>query len=300
LISIVIGIYNSRHTPALAGVLESVQRQTIDKEIILCETRNFHSKSIDKFCRQFRNMRYVFTRSSEKGENRGLARNRAAKSAEGDYLYFTDPDIFLHEPSYLSSVLEVAKRTSIPCLVQPRMCRLVSGITEFIKSFRMHNPIKFDFRDNCFYRFSKNGFSPVEEFRKYFEFQPYACTRERYAKFLEVDLKYTYEFFWRPFFHWGGFFCSKDLFERIGGYSVNYHGWGCEDTDLLWKLRCKSKYIPLYRRTPGIYVLHIEHPTTYDISSYSINLGMLKTRKRNGIDSAIQSDLLEYSNIARN
>lgn len=296
MISIIIAIYNYKYISNILTTMASLNQQDTEFEVIISDNSKTATQQIRDVCNRSNNTKYIFTPISRRGGNLGLARNKATKMSSGDYLCFLDADIVVYNKRHFSQLMHIAENKMNCVLIQPRMYRLVKNINAFRKDFQNRNEIDYNFGDNCLYKYSKGRFDALRELETEFEGQPYVCSEHEYKLTKELDLSRTEELFWKPRFHWGGIFCRKDYFEHVGGYSVKYHNWGCEDSDFISKLQSTYQVIRMYEKLPNLPILHLEHPRRYNNSDLKSNTRIFNNRK-NKIETAIKEDIEEYKKL---
>ena len=95
---------------------------------------------------------------------------------------------------------------------------------------------------------------------------------------------------WRPPpYHWGGILVERKLFDNVGGYCTRYSGWGCEDDDLIAKLKGRIPVLRAWRGARGLACLHFEHSRARAVT-LPANQAILAQRLADGIDAMIAED----------
>jgi hypothetical protein len=210
----------------------------------------------------------------------GLLRNAAAAAATGDWLYLSDADVRPISPGFLD---RAARRAGDGAFAQPWMWRLASdqpGLSDEALAWLRERSD----RRQCLLR--GNGRNGV----------PAACRGERMewdgdslmvvppTRAAEAELR------WRSVFHWGGLLVRRDTFNDVGGYSADYVGWGCEDDDLLVKLRSRVPVTVGWRADTSLRCLHFEHGRPYDTEAWHANQATLARRVAAGAVAMIAAD----------
>ncbi|NHJ13500.1 MAG: glycosyltransferase [Candidatus Thorarchaeota archaeon] len=297
MISVIIPLSNYPFSGNLECIIGHLVSQDVQVEVLISDSSAEPSSDIKDLCGAFKECHYTYSKTDTSMINLGQCRNRAAKVAKGQFLYFTDADVVLYERQYLSKLHRLSEGHPRTTLVQPKMHRLLTNIEEFLGACSASRLISFKFNPaQCLYGFGDNRFLDIEEKRKLFEGRPYVCSEASYEPWESEDLRLKEELLWKPFLHWGGVFCEASFFYKVGGYCMKYFNWGCEDEDLIWKLRSLGSITYLYDEAPELAVLHLEHPRQYR-TSLEINTRLLEKRMQEGIEAAIVSDVIEYKRL---
>jgi len=292
MISVII-VSHPKYVDRLGAVIESILRSTEkDIEIMICtddamRVENYLNKKV----------KVIEIKSNRFKNNLGFYRNIALKYSEGEYLYFTDADIIIYNQNYLTFLKRISKENGDSIVVWPNMYRLDEGVEQFCEDFNTGKKLKlsFDYK-HCMYGYKSGNFYKILELRAEFDGVPHVCKPLDYNNFKKMKSKEFEELVWRPTIHWGGIFCRKDYFENIGGFSLEYFNWGCEDDDLIWKLSKMYNVIYLFKESPNLAVLHLEHPRKY-WTYYKENMRIFARRKHKGVNSAISDDRKKYESI---
>ncbi len=216
--------------------------------------------------------------------------NIAADHARGDWLYLTDADVVPLGRDYLRRALTSAG-SARRFLTQPRMLRL-TGPSPSGSPSQWEPPAGQDAM--CFVRRGADGAlvrHPGESVFVWTDLDgqlwvdpPPDLVTSRPDEFLR-----------RPALHWGSVLVARKTFEGVGGYSEQYSGWGCEDEDLLDKLRVRAAMLKAWQEFPELLCVHFEHPWAGDTPEYAANRLILKQRRRAGAEAMIEEDLARRS-----
>jgi len=226
--------------------------------------------------------------------NPGNVRNRAIALAKGEFIYTNDADVVFLEPDYLTRAIKVAERTPTTALYRPFMRRLPQGqyeeferritsqgIEEAIASLDKSQdyvatvdckPIKLRvFEKESVYPKTFTAFE--EDFQAYIK-DPANQGRE--------------PIFWNENRHCGANLFRREDFLEVGGYSEEFVNWGCEDSDLQWKL---SEAYNLEFFPANLEVLHLDHSKCYFSSEmWKRNEAISERRVKEGLAKAIEID----------
>ena len=95
---------------------------------------------------------------------------------------------------------------------------------------------------------------------------------------------------WSEDLHCGGNLFRKEHFYQVGRYCENFVNWGCEDSDLQWKMTAYYD-LQFFPKTEKFEVLHLDHSKDYFSSSmWNLNEEICAKRKTAGVDCAIKKD----------
>lgn len=309
-LGIVIAIFNYENLSNLKAVLNSIDQQNIDNITVVSDYSKSKSKKIEKICKDSTNTKYLFNKSHSNEGNLSLAKNYGAKFLDTKYIYFTDADIIFHDNKYFEKILKINKSQSKPVLARPRMHRIYEDKMEFKKDFIV-NKNKIDYTslsNGSVFKYDSysKSFKKLETTKTKINGNEYTCSRKRLEKL--KSLKDSNELIWKATFHAGALFCEKKLFDKVGGFSQIYSRWGCEDDDILHKLKSINEVTILNKKYPDLKVLHIDHELPYK-KTLEENKRKKKKRKnsfidnllgRNKIKKAIAKDRKNYKNLKLN
>jgi hypothetical protein len=211
----------------------------------------------------------------------GRLRNIAARAATAPLLYLSDADIVPISPRYLAvagDLLDGGRRV----VVQPWLYRLLAG-PDWRTVSRWTPPAG----KACFVTSDADGvLTPVPGER----FVRADKGLVRLPRGLERESD-PWEQRILSHFHWGGVLLERRQFEAVGGYCAEYDSWGCEDDDLLVKLRGRFATVEAWRTGTAASCLHFEHPRPYGGPALTPNMTILDRRKAMGADAMIEADL---------
>ncbi len=245
-ISLIISTYNS---PApLKACLKSVLRQKrMPFEVIIADDGSTDSTIdiIQEFRRQapFR-VEHVWQQNE--GFRLATIRNKAIAKAKGDYIVQIDGDIVLH-PFFIADHHAIARRGHFVC---GSRVLILQNLTEKI----LTDP---DIEINPW----TNGIANRKNALR-------SPLLSKAMKLISSRLRYRgcNMAFWR-----------SDLL-AVNGYDECYHGWGCEDHDLVARLMNHRIY-PLQARHIAI-CYHLWHPSSRTEDSFQRNNKQLETTRK--------------------
>lgn len=289
-VSLIYIIYQMQVSHDIIYVLKNAIAQTAKPEIILCEQNFVATEWLKDFC-EASGIIYIYLpepmKKSQRG-NMGLLKNTCVKRVTSDYICFSDTDIIFLNENYLGTLMQYMISSSHPILVRPPMLRLYEGKQLLFDSIdrngnfdiRIYNP-----ENHCAVQF--NG-EQIE-----------ACGKEKYKFFNNLPhfTRTCKPEIWQLTYHSGGIFVKTSTLLNVGGYGMEYFGWGLDDIDLQWKLNEAVGARAVSECVPGMSVLHFEHPSRYDEILYQKNRTVFEQRRTQGLDAVIEKDVLKYGKL---
>lgn len=253
-------------------------------------------------------VKYVFTyhKPSEtlSDFNPGLVRNLGVKISSGEFLYTNDADVLLLNPNFLATLRDAVIANPNLALYRPPMrrlpidcfdefCRRVKsdGVDKAIKSLNLNQPFLAITDDRL--RELKVVTRQRNEYEK--TFTAFMGDFQRYLA--DVSLKGSEPLIWAEDRYAGGNFLRRKLFYDVGGYCERFVNWGCEDSDLQWKLGQRYN-LQLFPKEQRFEVVHMDHTRGYfSREMWQRNEVICAERKAKGVQGAIDEDL---SGVFRN
>jgi glycosyltransferase involved in cell wall biosynthesis len=299
-ISVIVPIYGSFDPRRAILSLESVLNQNgVDLEVIVSEQGE---ESVMRDLLPAPAI-HIFTYHKPSPElsdfNPGRIRNIAAKRATGDFMYTNDADIIFLNEYFLRDAIKLINLHPPTTFKRPPLRRLPAD--------------NFD----AFWK-QAHSISIGAATRNLDLHQEYLATVDGVARNLKVVQKKTPEYtktfttgmdnfmrytsdktlkgkepmIWTENVHCGGNLIPKFLFFEIGGYCEQFINWGCEDSDLQWKVGAMSK-MDFFPKEDRFTVIHLDHPKNYFSGDmWARNERICSMRKERGIHSAIEDDCL--------
>lgn len=289
------GEHRARHV--LRAVTESWLAQEIPCEVLVVTAGHIPVTVADAVDDQ-RRVRVV--RADPTARAPGLLRNLGAELASAPLLYLSDADIAPLGRGYLTRAVSLAGKGA---LAQPWMHRLTNGPLP-LAAVECRPPEE-EFR--CFVAAAPDGVlhgRPGEEILWKVPSSgavrgktPRArLPRERGLGCGRPPEETTggpesSQVWWAPY-HWGSMLLTQDLFHAVGGYCLQYEGWGGEDADLLVKVAARAPLIRGWQTDPSWRCLHFEHPAPYlGTPEQQANNARYNARLAAGPESMIAQDL---------
>ena len=243
-------------------------------------------------------VKYTFGYHKQKPDlsdfNPGNVRNEAIALAEGEFIYTNDADIVFLDSCYLAKAIQEIKKDPARAFYRPLMRRLPTdefkefkklardlGIEKTIASLSLSQKyiatlngrqrrIRVSEKDSVYHK----TFTALEE-----DFQKYVGDEKN---------KGREPVFWNENRHCGGNLFRKEHFLAVGGYSEDFINWGCEDSDLQWKL---SEIYNLQFFPEDFEVMHFDHPKGYfSPEMWKRNEEISRERIRAGLEEVIKRD----------
>lgn len=297
-VSVIIPFYGYFDERRVFLTIDSIKTQkNIDLEIILSE-----QGATPKLEGKLESVKYIFRRHKSSPAlsdfRPGLTRNLAAELSTGEFLYTNDADIVFLNPRYLESLIELLNENKQLVLYRPPMRRLLlENFEEFrqrVISLGITNAIgSLDFSQQYLATTDgkKSELKVVTRQRKEYE-KTFTASMENFRKYINDPLlKGKEPLIWSENLHCGGTFMRKEQFDLVGGYCEEFINWGCEDSDLQWKLgKCFNLQKVPYQ--PEFEVLHLDHPKNYFSGEmWAKNERLSEERKKQGIVCCALHDL---------
>lgn len=284
-ISVVYIIYNMKVSKDIVFVLDSAKRQTAEPEILICEQNPEKTAWLEEYCHDT-NICYFWEETKINVGNMGLLKNRCILSVKTRYIYFSDTDIIFLQPDYLEKLERYMELSGQTILVRAPMKRLIRGKEDLFKALDLNSPIRIENSLNRCFVYFVDGKIVGAEYERY-----------KYINNLpHVQLEATGD--WQLAYHSGGVAADTKRIRDVGGYSMDYYGWGMDDIDLQWKLNETFGARAIDDCVSGLSVLHIEHPSRCEEKRYQLNRTVFKDRVNRGLMNAIKEDIEKYEELS--
>jgi len=250
------------------------------------------------------NLRYIYKPNEEDIGNSfrpGKVRNLGAKLAKGQFIYTNDADIIFKNQNYLSSLIKRLESNPDMAFHRPKMRRMpLECFDEFLRRINEVGIRKTIDSLNYQQDFLATTDEIVRKLKvvkriRNGEEKIVTTSLENFQRYIsDSSLKGQEPTIWSHDVHCGGTFMRKSQFETVGGYCEEFRTWGCEDSDLQWKLaQCFDlQFIP---GEPQFEVLHMDHPKKYFSSDMlKSNNSIQENRRILGISEIIKRDKEVY------
>lgn len=263
-------------------VLELTKKQSAHPEVIVCEQNPVETEWLSNYCRS-NDIKYHWEpdHDSNRG-NMGLLKNIGISNVTSQYVYFSDTDILLIQSDYLERIVNFFESSNQQILVRPPMLRLIGGKDDLLLSSntpQIDNPLR-----QCFVKY-ENGLLV-------------AAGNEKYKYINNLPHVQYNSNSWQLVYHSGGIAVKLKLLLEVGGYCMDYYGWGLDDIDLQWKLNETFGARALNECIDNTYVLHIEHPSRCNDELYAQNREKFNVRRTEGLKESIQKDVINYDKLS--
>ena len=296
-ISIILSFYGNFCSERARCAINSILRQNLhDIELVISESGLKPRLSGLKDTR----ISYIFSKCGYHNHNfrPGEVRNRAFSTASGEFIYTTDADIVILNPEFLSNLVELIGDSEDLVLRRPRMRRLViDHVPRFLvweKKQGLDLALSYLDYSQEFIAKGNHELIPCTVYSRVSDTDTYLKTFTAETKRLEdfgtTARKGSWPSVWWENLHCGGIFMRSSQFRNVGGYCERFQKWGCEDSDLQWKLQIKYRlhFIPY---TEAYEVLHLDHEKPYfSRDSWLENENISSERRSLGINAAIEED----------
>lgn len=292
-VSVVVPVYGQFDLARTSISIESILAQRdINYEVIISE------QGENRRFPEIVGVRYVFKYHKPQHDlsdfNPGTVRNKAIAIASGEFVYTNDADIVFLDPYYLANCISAIRENTNRIFSRPFMRRLPIG--EFNEFERRVQKLGIDKAVGSLdlsqeYLATLNG-----KQRKIRIFEKDNIYRKTFTAFEEDFQRYVADeknkgkepMFWNENRHCGGNLFRMEQFINVGGYSEEFINWGCEDSDLQWKL---SEMYDLQFFPANLEVLHLDHPKGYfSPEMWKRNEEISRRRVKDGILKSIEID----------
>jgi glycosyltransferase involved in cell wall biosynthesis len=215
-------------------------------------------------------VKHIFTHSNKKKFNLSQARNIGAENANGEYFYFTDADIFFHDPDYFTNL-------PIDGGINPLMRRMSSDdveiFSQYLKDHSYLEALKIIDTSAPYTSRVKNTEVVVHRKLENAVEETFLATRDDLDTYLALGKPKGMEpMFWTMDRHYGALYINREDFFKVEGYYEEFQGWGCEDDDI-------KRRLPNYKTIRGE-VTHLDHSRGhFEKSDWKKNKKLLEARK---------------------
>jgi glycosyltransferase involved in cell wall biosynthesis len=299
LVSILIPIYGIFDIRRLILTIESIMSQKgTDIEIIVSE-QGISPRLEGKLNSS---VRYTFTYHQPKADlsdfNPGQIRNLAANLAKGEFLYTTDADVLFVNPYYIFVLIELIQQNQHLALYRPPMRRLVKeNFEEFLNRVnsmgigKAINSLDFSQPYIATTDGKRRELKVVTRQKNEYE-KTFTTSMENFQRYIaDPSLRGKEPTIWTEDRHCGANFVRRSQFDVVGGYCEKFINWGCEDSDLQWKLS-QVFDLQLIPKEQQYEVLHLDHPRNYfSAEMWARNEEICAQRKQQGIIKSVKEDM---------
>jgi hypothetical protein len=306
-VSVVITAFGTVNEPVLRTALKSVALQrSIRVDPILVEQVLGTAPRLEPLARAL-GARHIVD-DAPPGATAGRfslsrARNAGIAAALGRFLYFSDADIVLADPTHLARLAELMRLHDDIVLATPRNKHLLlenqpAACDHFLAEGSWdtggmerigNHALRWVGTDHA------GAATPPPEIAET-ALNGIPCIVRKPA----LDAYHADPAAWRGrepeiwnlIVHHGSLMARRKHLDLIAGYAECYVGWGAEDSDLQWKL-AELFLVASLARLPDVAVVHLEHPRSwFDPLLWQRNQLLFDDRRRRGPLDAIASDIL--------
>lgn len=304
MVSVVIPIYGSFDIQRLFLTIESIKNQEgVDIEIIVSE-QGESPKLKEKLDNS---VKYTFTQHIPSLDlsdfNPGNVRNLAIKQTSGEFIYTIDADVIFLDKYFLKKSKELLEQNPRLVLYRPFMRRLplenFEEFTEMVENKGIRNTIK-SLNISQEYLATTEGVKrelkvvtkDTDEYEKTF-----TTSMDEFKRYISDDsLKGQEPKIWSENRHCGSNFFRREQFEIVGGYCEDFINWGCEDSDLQWKLK-EVFDLQFFPGEEKFMVMHLDHEMGYfSPEMWKRNEEICSERKQKRILKVAKEDQEKWKN----
>ncbi len=175
----------------------------------------------------------------------------------------------------------------------------IESINNFVDDLQKDKNIDYSFLNktlNCFVSYDdknnnfKNTFS--QEYFSLINNILHASINKNFSS--NYNPKNFKQFKWVTMCHFGGLFCTRELFFNIGGFSEYYLTYGFEDTDIQFKFDRYYSVQFIDNVIKDTSIIHFEHKSRCQNEDYQKNYLIFEKRKNDNINNVI---LLDKQNL---
>lgn len=305
-VSVVIPVYGAVDPDALRATLKSIALQrNIRVDPLLVEQLHEGPPAFVSIA-QSAGARHILdlapAHSSGRRFNLSRARNAGAAAARGRFLYFTDADVVLADPTYLARLVELMRLHEDLILITPRNKHL---LRESKAAACAHFCAEGSWDTGGMERIGNYALRWIGAHRGGAADPPPEIVETALAGVPCIVRKPDLDAYhadpdawrgrepsiWNLMVHHGSLMARRRHIELVGGYAESFVGWGIEDNDMHWKLS-ELFLIASLARLPDVAVVHLEHPRAwFDPLLWQRNQLLFDDRRRRGVFDAIFSDI---------
>lgn len=309
-ISVVVPIYGSFDQRRVKLCIDSIKSQKKERmEIILTEQNPIPTMS--SYAKK-QGIVYVFephtTSSAFSDFKTGRCRNSGVINSTGKFIYMDDADILFEREDYLHKLMELLDENENIVFERPPMRRLPlecfddferkandSGIVDAINSLDRSQKyiLTLDGKKRDLKVVTRSGVGNEQK--------TFTTSLENFQRYRsDTSLKGLEPTIWSQDIHCGAIFMRRSQFDNVGGYCENFITWGCEDSDLQWKLaQCYN--LQRIKSDEQFEVIHMDHPKGYFLKEmWKKNDDLEDKRRKGGVTIAIDNDKKNLQLTRRN
>lgn len=298
-VSVVVSLYGSFSVARAVIALESIRAQAgVALDVVVAE-RGPESQLAHWLPT---GVRHVFTvhdpMSDGPAYSPGRVRNDGVLACRGDYVYLTDADIVFQSATFLADCIALLSRHPDVVLRRPRMRRLpdeyFGQFSLLVEADGLASALGALHRDQDYIATLDRREHRIRVFSKVSDTDDYTKTFTASEDTLATVSPDRYGEIWPQVWsedrHCGGILCRRSQLQRVAGYCEEFLSWGCEDSDLQWKLGdlFRMRFFP-YTRT--FEVLHLDHSKEYfSKNAWDSNEAICRIRRERGVLPSIAAD----------
>lgn len=292
-LSVVVPVYGQFDIVRACISIQSILSQKgINYEVVVSEQGEF--PRFPKMSGVRHTFRYHKPKLDLSDFNPGNVRNEAVAFSRGEFVYTNDADVVFLDSLYLAKCAQELRKHPDRVFYRPFMRRFpIDEFEQFnnlVRNLGIEKAISSLNLSQEYIATLKNEKRKIRIFEKSSLYPKiFTAFEEDFQKYVSDEGNRGREpMFWNENRHCGGNLFKKSQFLEVGGYSEEFTNWGCEDSDLQWKLSEKYdlRFFPV-----NLEVLHLDHPKSYFSSDmWKRNEKISRKRIGEGLEKAIEKD----------
>jgi len=306
-VTVIITVFGAPDERALRTALKSIALQrSIRIDPVIVEQVHESAPAYENLARSIGARHIVDAVPRDASDGRFIiarARNAGIAAALGRFIYFSDADVILADPTYLARLVELMRLHEDLVLVTPRNKHLLretqaAACDHFLAEGSWdtggmerigHHALRWVGIDHA------GAAGPRPEIVEVaLAGVPCIVRKPALDAYAADPAKWRGRepMIWNLIVHHGALMARKRHLDLVGGYAECFVGWGLEDDDMLWKLS-ELFLVASVARLPDVAVVHLEHERSwFDPLLWQRNKLVADDRRRAGILDTIISDIL--------
>ncbi len=300
-ISVAIPFYGVFKEDRVNLVLDSMGLQKeVDLEVVVVEQSRSPTLKKDNFLSIIKYIHIPISNKDGEFFCPGVVRNKAVSECNNPFVYSSDGDIIFQNPYFLKESIQLLKELNGGILFRPPMKRLpLECFQEFSEDTKLNGiELSLSHLDRSKPYLATGSHKVGMKIFKKFEsgrMKTFLYTETDYENYIRDSAKGYEPFYSTLETHAGGTLMLKKQFNLVGGFSLRFAGWGCQDADLQWKLKESFGFLQ-FPTEERFEVLHLDHPKGYfSKERWMQNKEIQQSRRIVGVGPSIEEDLRNYN-----
>jgi len=300
----VIGVWGRGYADRLRAAVGSIRRQTVPVRIVLseiCREPLYADLAAELGAEHVSSPPASGISGSDYSPDQ--ARNAGLACVGSGWVYFTDSDILFPSRRFFEQLAGEVCSEADNVAIYPAMRTVSASCAEELLRAAACSALPDRVPSAAFVRFQDGEFTPGPERERVRTFggTPWAITEARLEKLRSLPYRgHGMEriVFWEPTIHFGALLARAELLIELGGYCMEFSGYGFGDVDMTWKALRRANVIRLYEARPDLVTLHVEHSRPY-LSRIAMerNYFLHVRRKLKGFLKAVESDRTRWKEL---